>query len=264
MSNLNSTVLVADNDLGAQRLFRIALLKQFNVHTVVPNGDQTTLEMFAALAQTVLPDLIILDPQTTGLSVQAVRKELKTPLMVVSGLCADTNIRLSYLNDGADDSQTKPFGGDELAARIRAVLRPYARRTSELRDVIEIGDVCIDLNSRLITKSGKSITLTRTEFNLLEMMVGKVNCLLSYGQILAHVWGPEYVNDSSNLQNWVYRLRGKLEDDPRHPRLIKTFQGIGYMLCQLGVEPELTDQFSTVDKTIELPHEIQERTPALV
>ncbi len=130
---------------------------------------------------------------------------------------------------GADDYIVKPFSPEELGARIRAVLRRSTGAQSAER-VVRAGNVEIDLDRRLVTRDGDPVTLTRTEWLLLQHLAANVGKVLMNAELLSKVWGPEYRDDVQYLRVWVSRLRAKLEPDAAEPVIIKTRQGIGYFL----------------------------------
>jgi two-component system KDP operon response regulator KdpE len=130
---------------------------------------------------------------------------------------------------GADDYLGKPFSLDELSARVRAVLRRTAvAQTSE--NVVHVEDVDIDLGRRMVRRGEEIITLTRTEWNLLQCLAANAGKVMLNAELLSKVWGPEYVGDLQYLRVWISRLRAKIERDPAEPKVIRTFPGVGYML----------------------------------
>jgi two-component system KDP operon response regulator KdpE len=131
------------------------------------------------------------------------------------------------LDAGADDYVTKPFGVEELEARLRAVLR---RVPQAPEPVVTLDDVTVDLEAQLVTRDGQPVSLTRTEFLLLRFMVENRGKLLTHRMILQKVWGPSYQVESHYLHVYMSRLRQKLEADPAHPRHLLTEPGAGYRL----------------------------------
>jgi two-component system, OmpR family, KDP operon response regulator KdpE len=137
---------------------------------------------------------------------------------------AESTEKVQALDAGADDYVTKPFGMDELLARIRAT----ARRAGSDVPVLEAGDLVIDLPARRVTRAGSLVRLTPTEWGLLEMLVRTPGRLVEQQALLHEVWGPSYGRETNYLRVYVGGLRKKLEADPAHPRHLITEPGIGY------------------------------------
>ncbi len=152
------------------------------------------------------------------------------PIIVLSGR-ADSTDKVEALDAGADDYVTKPFGMDELLARMRAVVR---RSTSEPDEPqVRLGDLTVDLAAKSVTKAGgpaasTTIRLTPTEWHLLEVLLRHPGKLLSQRQLLQEVWGPGYADATGNLRLYMAQLRRKLEPDPARPRWLLTEPGMGY------------------------------------
>jgi two-component system KDP operon response regulator KdpE len=173
------------------------------------------------------PDLVVLDlglPDLTGMEVlRRLRASSTVPVVVLSARAESTE-KVQALDLGADDYVTKPFGMEELLARIRAA----ARRAGADVPVLEAGDLVIDLPARRVSKSGSVVRLTPTEWGLLEMLVRTPGRLVSQRDLLHAVWGPAYDKETNYLRVYVGGLRKKLEDDPSRPRHLITEPGIGY------------------------------------
>jgi len=186
----------------------------------------------AALAEAAArqPDAIILDlvlPDGNGTDVcRELRGWTSVPVIVLSAV-GDEGEKVAALDAGADDYVTKPFGIDELLARLRASLR-RAEPTGE--PVIEIGDLTVDLEKRSVTLSGKRVPLTPHEFELLALLARNPGKLLTHAAILREVWGPRYGRESHYLHVYVSQLRRKIEPDPMRPRYLLTEPGAGYRL----------------------------------
>ena len=226
-------VLVVDDEPQILRALRINLrVRDYEVH-VASTGSEA-LE----LAGRYPPDLVILDlglPDLDGVEViQGLRGWTKAPIIVLSGR-ADSVDKVEALDAGADDYITKPFGVEELLARMRAAVR----RTGAAEDLprIELGDLTVDLAAKRVSRQagagddaaqGEDIRLTPTEWHLLEVLLRNPGKLLSRNQLLTEVWGPGYANATGNLRLYMAQLRRKLEPDPARPRWLITEPGMGY------------------------------------
>jgi two-component system KDP operon response regulator KdpE len=164
-------------------------------------------------------------------------RERDNPIPVVILTARDSvGDTVAGLEGGADDYIAKPFHPDELAARVRAVLR----RSSGAQPgagVVKFDDVEIDLERRMVTRSGELVQLSRTEWLLLQHLAANAGKVVLHTELLTKVWGPEYRDDLQYLRVWVSRVRRKLGAAPGEPGRIRTFQGIGYLL---DVEPPAT------------------------
>jgi two-component system KDP operon response regulator KdpE len=189
------------------------------------------------MAEQQRPDLVVLDimmPDISGLEVmRRLRERSSVPIILLTAKDHDQD-KVRGLDLGADDYLIKPFNPEELSARVRAVLRRGVRPADGEENVITIGDVEIDLSRRLVKKNGEVVSLTRTEWMLLQQLAANAGKVMLNTELLSKVWGPEYRDDLQYLRVWVSRLRGKLENEPSKPRLIKTLQGIGYLLDHEG------------------------------
>lgn len=178
------------------------------------------------------PQLLILDimmPRLDGLEVCArIREHSTVPIIMLTALDAESD-RVAALDLGADDYLTKPFGVEELLARVRAVLR-RARwdAVPPAVGVRRFGDIEIDLAGHVVRRAGEEVRLTPTEFALLEQLVVNAGKLLLHRQLLQRVWGPEYGGEHEYLRVYVGRLRHKLEADPSNPTYLVTEPGVGY------------------------------------
>ena len=217
-------VLVVDDEPQILRALRINLrVRQYEVFTAATGAEAL------AVAGHHPPDLVILDlglPDLDGVEViQGLRGWTKAPIIVLSGR-ADSVDKVEALDAGADDYVTKPFGVEELLARMRAAVR----RTGTPEDLprIQLGDLTIDLAAKRVIRSGEDIRLTPTEWHLLEVLLRNPGKLLSRNQLLTEVWGPGYADATGNLRLYMAQLRRKLEPDPARPRWLITEPGMGY------------------------------------
>ncbi len=220
-------VLAVDDEAGILRLMKLELTGQgFRVITA-GSGEEAL-----RLVEEQRPDVVLLDiimPQMTGLEVmRRLREQMNTPVIMVTAKDSDSD-KVRGLELGADDYIVKPFSLEELSARIRAVLRRSVGNQTVER-IIRVLNVEIDLNRRIVTKDGEVVSLTRTEWLLLQYLAANAGKVMLNAELLSKVWGPEYHDDVQYLRVWVSRLRRKLEPTPAEPTIIKTMQGIGYML----------------------------------
>ncbi|ADL44166.1 MULTISPECIES: response regulator [Micromonospora] len=177
------------------------------------------------------PDLVVLDlglPDLDGTDViRGLRGWTAVPIIVLSGR-AGSEDKVAALDAGADDYVTKPFGVDELLARIRAVTRRLAPATPAV-PALRIGHNTVDLADRTVTRDdGVEVKLTPTQWAMLEKLLRNPGKLVSQRQLLHDVWGPEYHHETNYLRQYMAQLRRKLEDDPARPRHLITEPGMGY------------------------------------
>jgi two-component system, OmpR family, KDP operon response regulator KdpE len=176
------------------------------------------------------PEAVILDlvlPDRSGVEVcRELRMWLKAPVLVLSAVGEERD-KVEALDAGADDYVTKPFGIDELLARLRAALR---RAAAPGKPVVEIGELTIDLDKRTVRRDGKAVSLTPHEFALLRYLAQNEGRLLTHRSILREVWGPSYQTESHYLHVYVSQLRRKIEPDPTRPQYLLTEAGAGYRL----------------------------------
>jgi two-component system KDP operon response regulator KdpE len=176
-----------------------------------------------------LPDLVVLDlglPDLDGMDViRGLRGWTRAPILVLSGR-SDSRDKVDALDAGADDYVTKPFGMEELLARLRAL----GRRVQDGRDepVVQVGDAVVDLADRRVTRRGEDVHLTPTEWRLLEVLVRHPGTLLPQRRLLAEAWGPGYDTAQGNLRLYMAQLRRKLEAEPSRPRHLLNEPGLGY------------------------------------
>lgn len=179
------------------------------------------------------PDIILLDlglPDMDGLDViRQVRASASTPIVVLSVRGAERD-KVAALDLGADDYLTKPFGVDELLARIRVALRHAARPASGAAPVFASGDLQVNLERRIVRAGGQDVHLTPTEYDLLRVFVTNPDRVLTDRMLLQEVWGAEYGSEAHYLHVYVARLRKKIEQDPQEPRHLLTEPGVGYRL----------------------------------
>jgi two-component system KDP operon response regulator KdpE len=228
-------ILAVDDEVGIQRLIKLELSSQ-GFRVVTAGGGEEALR----IAEQQRPDIAVLDivmPDMSGLEVmRKLRERSGIPIILLTAKDNDAD-KVRGLEMGADDYLVKPFNPEELSARVRAVLRRSVG-LSNTENLVRAGDVEIDLNRRLVKKSGEIVTLTRTEWMLLQHLAANAGKVMLNTELLSKVWGPEYRDDLQYLRVWVSRLRSKLEPDPANPTIIKTLQGIGYLLDAEQLKPE--------------------------
>ncbi len=178
------------------------------------------------------PDVILLDlglPDTDGLEVtRQLREWTRTPIIVLSARGKEQD-KVAALDLGADDYLTKPFGVEELLARIRVALRHASLAPGEATEsVFQFGELRVDLAERRVSRAGQEIHLTPTEYKLLAALVRHAGKLLTQRQLLQEVWGSNFITQSHYLRIYVMQLRQKIEPDPARPRLLLTEPGVGY------------------------------------
>ncbi|KOX05567.1 MULTISPECIES: response regulator [Micromonospora] len=219
-------ILVVDDEPQILRALRINLRARRYDVDVAGTGA-------AALkaAATHPPDLVVLDlglPDIDGVEViRGLRGWTAVPIIVLSGR-AGSEDKVAALDAGADDYVTKPFGVEELLARIRAVTRRLGT-SSEAVPALRIGQHTVDLADRSVRRDdGTEVKLTPTQWSVLEKLVRHPGKLVSQRQLLQEVWGPEYQNETNYLRQYLAQLRRKLEDDPARPRHLITEPGMGY------------------------------------
>ena len=179
------------------------------------------------------PHLLILDimmPRMDGLEVcRRVREHSAVPIIVLTALDAESD-KVAALDLGADDYLTKPFGVEELLARVRAVLRRTQWETMPPADsgIKQFGDLEVDLSGHIVRLRGAEVRLSPIEFALLEQLITHSGKVLTHRMLLQRIWGPEYGGEAEYLRVYINRLRHKLETDPANPRYILTEPGVGY------------------------------------
>ncbi|MBF9071485.1 response regulator [Streptacidiphilus fuscans] len=220
-------VLVVDDEPQIVRALVINL-KARHYEVDAAHDGTTALELAAARH----PDAVLLDlglPDMDGAEViRGLRGWTKVPIIVLSAR-QTSDEKVQALDAGADDYVTKPFGMDELLARLRAAVRRGAPAGPESESaVVGTESFTVDLAAKRVSRDGKDIRLTPTEWHLLEVLVRNSGRLVSQKQLLQEVWGPAYGTESNYLRVYMAQLRRKLEVDPGHPRHFVTEPGMGY------------------------------------
>ncbi|HEY8705724.1 MAG TPA: response regulator transcription factor [Gaiellaceae bacterium] len=220
-----SRILVVDDEPQILRALQMSLRGAgYDVDTASTGAQALT----AAAVQP--PDAVILDlvlPDQRGTDVCRELRTWSTVPVIVLSVVGDESEKVAALDAGADDYVTKPFGVDELLARLRAALR---RVDGESEPVREVGEIRVDLAGREVTFGGRPVQLTPHEFRLLSLLVRNEGKLLTRKTILEEVWGHAYADESHYLHVYVSQLRRKLEPESARPRYILTEPGVGYRL----------------------------------
>jgi two-component system KDP operon response regulator KdpE len=229
MNSHQPTVLVIDDEPQIRRFLR-ATLTQHQYHVI----EAATAQEGMTQALSRVPDIILLDlglPDQDGIDVtRQVRAWAQIPIIVISARGQERD-KVAALDAGADDYVTKPFGMDELLARMRVALRHSQRAMQQpAEQQVTVGDLCIDFERRQITMAGSEIRLTPTGYKLLATLAHHIGKVVTQQQLLEAVWGPKYVNEAQYLRVYMGQLRHKLEADPARPRYLVTEPGVGYRL----------------------------------
>jgi two-component system KDP operon response regulator KdpE len=219
-------VLVIDDEVQLRRLLRFTLEDAGYAVREAPTGHAGLVA--AAHRQ---PDVIVLDiglPDLPGVDVlRRLREWTPLPVLILSVLGQEEN-KVAALDAGADDYLTKPFGGAELLARLRALLRRV--KPAESASLVSFGPVEVDLVRRTVRKGGTPVKFTAKEYSLFHLLVTHRGRVLTHRQILREVWGPEFEAQTHYLRVFMMRLRRKIEDDVDVPKYLQTESGIGYRL----------------------------------
>jgi two-component system KDP operon response regulator KdpE len=221
-------VLVVDDEPQILRGLRV-ILRSAGFQVAVAATKREALDAVAVRP----PDVMILDlvlPDGNGVEVcEEVRRWSTLPIIVLSAI-GDEREKVRALDAGADDYVTKPFGTDELTARIRAALR--RRDSGDGTDpVVRVGPVTVDLAARRVTRDGDEVHLTPIEFDLLRVLAAHRGKLVTHRAMLQEIWGPGYGEETHYLRVHIAHIRRKLERDPARPEIVLTDAGVGYRLA---------------------------------
>ena len=220
-------ILVVDDEAAIRRFLKAGLGAQG-----YETFDAETGAAALRAAATGKPDLVILDlglPDMDGTDVlRRIRESSLVPVVILS-VRGDEKGKVGALDLGADDYVTKPFGMDELLARVRTALRHRMQQDGEV-PVFRSGDLTVDLARRLVTLKGREVKLSAREFDLLQLPVQHAGKVLTHQFMLREIWGPANADDIQYLRVYVRTLRHKLEEEPARPRYLLTETGVGYRL----------------------------------
>lgn len=228
ITNLESKrVLVIEDDAQIRELIAKVIIGMD-----LDPAQESTVEGGLKNAAVIKPDLVILDLGLTdgdGIEfINGYRAWSSNPILVLSARIAEHE-KVKALDTGADDYLTKPFGTAELMARVRVLLRRQHKAESNIPNFI-FGDIEVDLSSRRVIKANEEIRLSKTEYQLLSILLLNQGRVVTHRQLLKEVWGGQHTEDSHYLRIYMGHLRQKLEDDPAQPKYLLTETGIGYRL----------------------------------
>ncbi|TAK36826.1 MAG: response regulator transcription factor [Chloroflexota bacterium] len=222
----NEHILVVDDEPQILRALRMSLSAHGYEVSTASDGE----EALDVMAQK-MPDIVILDltmPRLDGLGLcRRIREWSQVPILVLSVRGSEKD-KVLALDLGADDYLTKPFGIEELLARIRAALRRSTSFGKQEEAVFESGDLQIDLARRTVRLRGEEVRLTPTEYEVLRYLVTNSDKVITHRTLLQAVWGPQFGDEAQYLRVFIGQLRKKIEPDPTHPRRIVTEPGVGY------------------------------------
>lgn len=229
MTEPRTLVLVVEDEPQMRRFIRATLASHGYRHLEANTASEALM-----MATTHNPELILLDlglPDGDGIEItRRIREWSRTPIIVISARGREDD-KVTALDAGADDYLTKPFGVNELLARMRVALRHAQTATSaRATQVLEFGELKIDLTRREVTKASNLIHLTPIEYKLLVYLAQHAGKVLTHQQILKEVWGPVYANQAHYVRVHMAELRKKVEDNPARPKWLVTEPGVGYRL----------------------------------
>jgi two-component system KDP operon response regulator KdpE len=225
-------ILIVEDDINVRKLVSVNLEKRGYKIFEAENG----IEAMALFRQQTF-DLVLLDlilPGMSGVDLCTwIRTRSDTPIIVISGM-KDEELKVTALDAGSDDYITKPFGHDELLARVRAVLRRATHNNSSGQQKLHINDLTIDFETRRVRIGEEDIYLTKTEYAILVELANHPDAVVDHDDLLARVWGPQYRDANHYLHIYLGRVRKKLGD---HGDLLETIPGVGYRL-QVSKKPD--------------------------
>lgn len=234
MTNRPARILLVDDEVSIRRgLTPLLASRGFEVECA-RNGEEALRAWERAS-----PDLIVLDlglPDMEGSEVcRRIRKQALVPIIVLSARGSEVD-KIAALDQGADDYMTKPFGPEELLARIRVALRRVRNADAPETGQLRIGDLTIDFDRRRVLRASSEIRLTPKEFELLTFLARRPNCVLTHRTILSAIWGSHAAEQPEHLWVLVAQLRKRLEPDPTRPRYLISEPWVGYRLA-VGPDP---------------------------
>lgn len=218
-------ILIVEDDTNIRKLVRVNLVKRGYIVSEAGDSHQA-IDLF----QKESVDLVLLDLMLPGLSgvdvCKWIRERSDVPIIVLSARMEE-DLKVAALDAGADDYVTKPFGQEELLARVRAFLRRSYSSAQTSESKIQIGDLCIDLDARRVFIRENDLHLTRTEYAILAELAHRLDAIVTHDELITAVWGMEYRGSNHYLHTYLGRLRKKLGD---YGELLETVPGMGYNL----------------------------------
>ena len=231
-----ATILVVDDEPQIRRVLRSTLTSQGYVITDAKTGEEALESV-----RKNKPDLVLLDVNMPGMggieACREIRRSSDAPIIMLTVRNAERD-KVLALDAGADDYVVKPFGIEELLARIRAALRRYA--PGDALPTFVSKELSLDFELRELIVRGKEVHLTPKEFDVLKHLIANQGKPLSHRRILQSVWGPDYGEETENLRVVINQLRKKIETDPAHPKFIRTEPWVGYRFLPPGGSPAKT------------------------
>ncbi len=218
-------ILIVEDDPNIRKLVRVNLVKRGYTVVEAEDSHQAMARFQAEAIDLVLLDLVL--PGLSGVDICVwIRARSDVPIIILSAR-SEEDLKVAALDAGADDYVTKPFGHDELLARVRAFLRRSYAAPAISDTKVQIGDLRIDLEARRVFIGESDLHLTRTEYAILAELARRPDAIVTHDELIAQVWGPEYRGSNHYLHNYLGRLRKKLGD---YSDLLETVPGMGYNL----------------------------------
>lgn len=234
----NARILIVDDEAEIRR----ALQRNLQAHgfeVIVAESGEEALDMLTLHR----PDLMLLDLGLPGMSGLEVCKKIRTysqlPIIILSVKDAERD-KVRALDSGADDYVSKPFGVDEVLARIRVALRHAALIQGQTQQIFTAGPLKVDFTRRLVLLHEQEVKLTPTEYDLLKALINNKGKIMTRQMLLSQVWGTGYGSEAHYLHVYIGQLRRKIEPDAAHPRFITTVSGVGYRFN--AEEPEIAEE----------------------
>ncbi len=225
-------ILIVEDDPNIRKLVRVNLVKRGYTVSEAADSHQAMVRFQAEAVDLVLLDLVL--PGLSGVDVCAwMRARSDVPIIVLSAR-SEEDLKVAALDAGADDYVTKPFGQEELLARVRAFLRRSYAVPNVPETKVQIGELRIDLAARRVFLGEEDLHLTRTEFAVLAELAQHLDAIVTHDELIVQVWGPEYRGSNHYLHNYLGRLRKKLGD---YGELLETVPGMGYNLHSKKISP---------------------------